>query len=226
MKKRIFYTELAYILGLIILSFSAALMERTDFGLSMVIAPAYILHLKVSQFLPFFSFGMAEYTFQAFLLILMAIILRKVKLSFLFSFITAVIYGFLLDGAMKIVSFIPYDSFAANIFFYILGIVLCAISISLLFHTYISPEAYELFVMEISQSFKLDIHRLKTVYDCVSCILAIIMSFAFFGLWHFEGVKIGTVFCALINGSLIGFSTKILDKIWTFEDRFSLRKYF
>ena len=39
-------TELAYVLGLVILAFGTALMERANFGMSMVVAPAYLLHLK------------------------------------------------------------------------------------------------------------------------------------------------------------------------------------
>ena len=87
MKKKIFYTELSYIIGLCSLALSAALMEKADFGVSMVVAPAYLLHLKISQFLPFFSFGMAEYTLQAVLLLLMVLVLRKFKVSYLFAFL-------------------------------------------------------------------------------------------------------------------------------------------
>ena len=82
MKKSTFYTEAAYLFGLVLLALGTALMERSDFGVSMVVAPAYILHLKVSEFLPFFSFGMAEYTLQAALLVVMMIILRRVRLSY------------------------------------------------------------------------------------------------------------------------------------------------
>ena len=82
MKKRVFYTELAYLLGLIILAFGTAFMEYADFGVSMVVAPAYILHLKISEFLPFFSFGMAEYALQAVILLLMMALLRKAKISY------------------------------------------------------------------------------------------------------------------------------------------------
>lgn len=39
MKKRVFYTELAYILGLLVLAVGTAMMERADFGMSMVVAP-------------------------------------------------------------------------------------------------------------------------------------------------------------------------------------------
>ena len=49
MKQRTFYTELAYFLGLLILALGTAFMERSDFGVSMVVAPAYLLHRKVSE---------------------------------------------------------------------------------------------------------------------------------------------------------------------------------
>lgn len=226
MKKKVFYSELAYIVGLVSLALSAAFMERADFGVSMVVAPAYLLHLKVSQYLPFFSFGMAEYTLQAVLLIVMVIVIRKFRLSYLFSFVTAVVYGFVLDLSMMCVAFIPSELLVTRIILYIIGLLGCAIGVSLLFHTYISPEVYELFVKEVSGIMKVDINKFKTIYDLSSCVLAIIMSFMFFGLWHFEGVKIGTVVCALLNGVTIGMFSKLFDKFFVFEDKLRLRKFF
>lgn len=226
MKKKVFYSELAYIVGLVSLALSAAFMERADFGVSMVVAPAYLLHLKVSQYLPFFSFGMAEYTLQAVLLIVMVIVIRKFRLSYLFSFVTAVVYGFVLDLSMMCVAFIPSELLVTRIILYIIGLLGCAIGVSLLFHTYISPEVYELFVKEVSGIMKIDINKFKTIYDLSSCVLAIIMSFMFFGLWHFEGVKIGTVVCALLNGVTIGMFSKLFDKFFVFEDKLRLRKFF
>lgn len=226
MKKLTFYSELAYVFGIITLALGTALTERTDFGVSMVVAPAYILHLILSEIFPFFSFGMAEYTLQALILISMVIILRKAKLSYLFSFVTAVIYGFVLDTSISLVALLPFETFIANIIYYAVGLLLCTLGISLLFHTYISPEAYELFVKEISAKHNIDIHKLKTIYDCVSCVISIILSFAFFGLWNFEGVKLGTIICALINGTLIGLWSKFLEKKFIFKDKFKLKKFF
>ena len=71
--KKTFYTEAAYIAGLLILAFGTALMERADFGLSMVVAPAYLVHRKLSQTMPFFTFGMAEYVLQACLLVVLSL---------------------------------------------------------------------------------------------------------------------------------------------------------
>ena len=48
------------ILRIVILALGTALMEHADFGVSMVVAPAYLVHLKLRQTITFFSFGMAE----------------------------------------------------------------------------------------------------------------------------------------------------------------------
>ena len=226
MNQKTFYTEIAYLLGLLILALGTAFMERADFGVSMVVAPAYLIHLKVSEVLPFFSFGMAEYTLQAVVILAMSLILRRVKLSYFFSFVTAVLYGLTLDGAMALIALLPEGSFGVKLGWFLIGMLLCSIGVSLLFHTYISPEAYELFVKEISAKLQKDIHKCKTAYDCVSCLIAILLSFLFFGFGHFEGVKLGTIFCALVNGSLIGRCTAWFEKRWDFQDGLPFRKYF
>lgn len=226
MNQKTFYTEIAYLLGLLILALGTAFMERADFGVSMVVAPAYLIHLKVSEVLPFFSFGMAEYTLQAVVILAMILILRRIKLSYFFSFVTAVLYGLTLDGAMALIALLPEGSFGVKLGWFLIGMLLCSIGVSLLFHTYISPEAYELFVKEISAKLQKDIHKCKTAYDCVSCLIAILLSFLFFGFGHFEGVKLGTIFCALVNGSLIGRCTAWFEKRWDFQDGLPFRKYF
>lgn len=224
--KKTFYTEVAYFTGLVVLAIGTTLMEKADLGLSMVVAPAYILHLKISEFLPFFTFGMAGYTFQALLLVLTIIILKKFKVSYLFSFVTAVVYGCILDGVMFLASPIEANHMLFRIILFAVGMILGAAGIAFMFHTYISPEVYELIVKEISSKYDFSIPKTKTTYDVSSCLLAIILSFLFFGFGHFEGVKAGTVVCALLNGSLIGFFSKIYSKHCDFKDGLKLRKYF
>ncbi len=217
--KKTFYTEISYVLGVLILALGTALMERADFGMSMVVAPAYILHLKIGRALPFFTFGMAEYCLQAVLLVLIGVILRRFKLSYLGSFATAVFYGVVLDGWIWVVKFIPDLGLAGRCVFFIAGLLLGSVGVALFFHTYITPEAYELLVKEISEDKGLPISTVKTAYDCISCGVSILLSFLFFGFGHFEGVKLGTVLCALVNGRLIGaISTRL-------ETRFDFRDY-
>ena len=226
MQKRVFYTEWAYVAGMVGLSLSVALMTRADFGVSMVVAPAYLLYLKISPVLPFFSFGMAEYTLQAVLLIITILSVKKYRPYFLFSFVTAVVYGFLLDGWMALTAALPAGTLPLRGLWYVLGLVLGAASIACFFQTYIAPEVYELLVKELAEKLHRPTHRVKTVYDCVSCAVAVLMSFAFFGFGRFEGVKLGTVVCALVNGWLIGRFTALYEKCFEFRDALPWRKYF
>lgn len=216
MKKSVFYMEFAYAFGIIFLALGTALMEKADFGMSMVVAPAYLLYLKLSDTLSFVTFGMMEYLLQAVLIVLMSLILHRFKLSYLLSFGTAVIYGVALDGCMILIAHLPDGVFYARLIYYIVGLLGCSLGVAFMFHTYIAPEAYELLVKEFSVHFKISIGKFKTCYDCASCLVSILLSFIFFGFWHFEGVKGGTILCALINGSIIGWMSRKMEERWIF----------
>ncbi len=231
MTKRIsLSTEAAYVLGLIILALSTALMEKADLGMSMVVAPAYVVHRWLSDSFPIVTFGVAEYLLQGCLLVLTSLLTRRFRLSYLFSFVTAVLYGLCLDSCMFVVGLIPptaCELLPVRLLFYIMGMVFCAMSIALLFRTYISPEAYELTVKELAACHGWQIHKVKTVYDCISCAVAVVLSFLAFGFGTFVGVKWGTLFCALVNGWLISRWDKLFDLRFTFGDKLPrLRKWF
>ncbi len=226
MKKITFYTEAAYVAGIVCLALGTAFMEKADFGISMVVAPAYLVYLKLSETYRFVTFGMAEYALQACLLAAMILVARRFKISYLFSFVTAVIYGFTLDGCMALVSRTEETDFAWRMAFYVAGMLHCAVGVAFIFHTYLAPEVYELFVKEVSARRHIGISRFKTMYDCGSCLVGIILSFSFFGRFRFEGVKLGEVDCALLNGKLIGLLSAWMEKRLHFEDCLPYRKHF
>ena len=219
--KRTIYSEAAYFVGLVVLAFGTALMEKADFGISMVVAPAYLLHLKISEYWPSFSFGMSEYVFQAALLVLLSLVMGKFKKSYILSFATAFLYGTVLDIAMNTVALFPYSGTVWQVVFYIAGLIVCAVGVALLLHTYFPPEAYELVVKELSAKFNVPVGKTKTVYDLCSCVLAIILSVCFFRA--FVGVKWGTVLCAAVNGWLIGRISHLLESRFLLKDAFSWR---
>ena len=76
---------------------------------------------------------------------------------------------------------------------------------------------------EFSEKFGISIGKVKTVYDCTSCVVSIIMSFLFFGFGVFSGIGWGTVICALVNGWLIGKMSAWLEQKFTFADKLALK---
>lgn len=220
MKKPVIYTELCYLVGIVSLALGAALMVCADFGMSVVVSPAYLLHLKISEIWPGFTFGIAEYCMQGTLLLLLILVVRRFHWSYLFSFATALLYGFALDRLLPLVLSLPSTALWQRIIVYLVGLFFCALGVSLVLHTYISPEVYELFIREFSSKYAISIGKVKTVYDCSSCLLAILLSFAFYGLFHFRGVGIGTLISALSSGTL----TALFGRFW--ESYFTLKPAF
>lgn len=225
MKKHTLYTEAAYAAGLLLIAAGVSLMEKANFGMSMIVAPAYVLHRWLQPVWGWFTFGAAEYCFQALLLLVMSLALGRFRISWLCSFVTAVVYGFVLDGIMLLAAPLP-TGMVWRVVWYVLGMAVCSLGVACMFRTYLSPEVYELLVKEGSRRYGVEIHRFKTGYDCASCLLAVVMSFACFGLWQFVGVQWGTILCALVNGWLIGQYSRLLEKCFVFKDALPWRGWF
>lgn len=227
MKKKItFYTELAYFLGILALAIGTLLMDRGDFGMSMVVAPSYVVWLKLNEVWPWLTLGMTQYIFQAAMLLVMCLIMRRFRMTYLLAFASSVLFGLCLDGCALWMNLIPVGGLVGQHFNYVGGVLICSVGVSLLFHTYFTPEVYELVVIEAAEVLHKNANRVKMVYDITSTVVGVGLSFLFFGLWHFEGVKLGTVLCALVNGFIIGQCTKVFEHFFEFKDGLKLRKFF
>ena len=148
--------------------------------------------------------------------------MRKFKKSYILSFATAFLYGTVLDIALSTVALFPYSGLVWQVIFYIAGLIICALGVALLLHTYFPPEAYELVVKELSAKYHAAIGKTKTIYDCCSCALAVVLSLCFFKT--FIGVKWGTIVCAIINGWLIEKISRLLESRFILKDALSWRK--
>lgn len=213
-KKVKHFGEMAYILGLLLLSLGVALVSRSDFGVSMIVASPYLISLKYSNVL---TFGMAEYIFQGLLLLLMIILTRKIRLRYFLSFVTVLIYGLFLDLFVWILGFLPEPELLGRVVYFIIGTASTIISIAFFFRTYLPPAMYECFVKEVSMAFRIDTAKFKSVFDVTCLLIGVILSFVFFGRIDFKVIGIGTLITTIINGTSIGLCGKFLDKHIEFD---------
>ncbi len=202
----------AYVLGQIFLAWGAALITAANFGVSMVVAPAYLISEKI----PFLTFGMSEYIFQAFLLAVFCAVVGRFRVKYLLSFVTAFIYGNLLDLDLFILSLGGNYVFGVRVLLFAAGVVATAIGVAFFFNTYLPLGVYELFVKGLCDRFSLDIGKTKVAYDCSSLAVACVMSVAFFGLWPLRGIGLGTLICALLNGVVISAFSKLFTSKFDF----------
>lgn len=226
MNKKIFYTEWAFVFGLLLIVLGVTFSVKADFGVSMIVAPSFVLYKFIGEIWPAFTMGMSEYIVQMILLILMIILIRRFKIGQLCCFVTAVAYGAVLDGSMLLFNYLlPFDTVYLRLIYYVVGIVITAAGVSLMFHTYLPPQSYDYFVREVAPRFNKPINKFKLRYDASFLVIALVLNVIFFRSLDISEWW-GTIVCTLVNGRLIAMFSKIYEKHFEFKDGLKLRKYF
>lgn len=225
MKKSVFYKEIAYVFAILFIALGVALAAKAGFGVSMIAAPTYTFHLWLSQYTDIITLGTLEYIFQGMVITATVIIVRKFKISYLFSFATSVLSGFAIDFCFWVVAPLSAETLLARIIFFCASVISCAFGVSCIFHAYVSPAGHELFVKEVSSHFGKDIHKIKTGYDVSFLVLSVVLNLLLFR--GFVGIGIGTLITALANGPLIAVFARFLEKRFEFKAAFpKLEEYF
>ena len=210
MKRLSLPSELVYLLALTILALSVAMTATADFGVSMIVAPAYIVSLKW----PVFTFGQAEYIVQGLLFLVFCAAMKRFRPLYLFSFATGLLYGAILDAWRLIPVFSPAAvgtvSMPLRIALLLIGMVMTSFSIALLFRVYIYPQVYDFFVKGISSRYHLNRNRFKQGFDAACLLISIAMSFSLFG--RLNGIGIGTLLMTVCNGFLIGLFDRLIGR--------------
>lgn len=212
--------EIAWLLGVIICPLGISLSARSGLGVSMVVAPAFVLYNKLSQYFSFFTFGMAGYLVQGILIIALCLVLKRIKLKFLFSFVTAFLCGTFIDFWSSIVGKEPVTVLWQQCLFALLGALVTAFAIALMLRTYLPQEVFEVVVKEISEKYNFRMDKVKWVYDISSLVFSILLMLILFSRFSFNMIGVGTLFLTLVNAPLIAFYGKILDKYFVFDSAF------
>ncbi len=213
--------EGAYLLAIVLLALAVATLTAADFGISMVVAPAYLLSLKVG----WLTFGQAEYLIQAGVFFLLCLVLRKFRVIYLMSFVTCLVYGAVLDLWRLLPCFAPAvtppGSMALwlRIPMFLFGMLLTSFSVALFFKTYLYPQVYDFFVKAVSLRYGIRLPVFKTCVDLALLLSAAVMTFSFFG--RVDGLGWGTLVMAVLNGTLIGIFSRWLDRRFVFVPCFA-----
>lgn len=243
MKRRAFPGELSWLIGVIGMALGVALVSRSAFGYSMIAAPVYLFYRRLSAFEPlsFLTFGTVEYLYQGVLLILLCLLIRKFRPRYLCSFVTAVIYGLVFDLCLMLTSIIPDTVLGVRIGCFILGELCIATAVVMCVKTDMAPAVYELFVKELAANDHLKFSSVKLAFDLSLLAFSILLSIVFFGFgaltdpsslpsalldgYVLEGIGIGTLIAALINGPLIGAIDRFLSARFEFKPAASIGRY-
>lgn len=215
MKKIKIHSEIIYVIALLLLPLSVAMMAAADYGISMIVAPAYILSLKFS----IFTFGQWNYILQGLLFVAFCIAVKRFKPIYLVSFLTCVIYGTILDMWRTVVPALNPEITPAGsmdtwvrLAMFIGGLFITSFSVTLFFRSYIYPQVCDFFIKGLMERYNLNQTKSKWIYDMSYLTVSIVLSLTLLG--EFKGVDWGTIVVALIASPIIAVFSKLYDRFF------------
>lgn len=203
-----------WILAMILCPLGVCFASRSGFGVSMIEAPVYVLfnYIGIAKSVSWFTFGTAEYFMQGVLLILLCIAIRRFRLRYLLSFVTALVFGLILDCWNNILGSARFEAMPARVMSAVAGMLITAFAVALFFRTWLPQEVWELFVKELSERYALNMTKVKWVYDWCSLGLGVILMLIFFGRFDFGMIGVGTLVTTAVNAPVIGACGKLIDR--------------
>lgn len=216
MKKIGKMAEIAWFIGTFLCAFGVALCTKASFGLSMMAAPPYIIHLRLVEFFPWYSQGTSSYIFEGTMLVVMCLLIRKFRPKYLLSFLSSMIFGYALD----LWNFLlggngAFTSLVGRVFGFMGGMLCISLAVAFMFKTYLPAQTPELLVMEVAKHFKADNTKVKLILDMTCLVLSFGLSLLLTG--RLTGIHLGTVILAFGNAPMIKLWGKVIDKFFTFE---------
>lgn len=225
MKKIQRSSELLWLFGILFVALGVAICSKADLGVSMIAAPAFIVHEALAALTPTLTVGMTEYLIQGLILILLCLVVHRFNWRYLLAFAVAVFYGYVLDLFLWLLGGVSFDAAWLRWVMLIVGDSITAFGVACFFRTYMPLQVYELFVAELADRFGVSVNKVKACFDYSLLTLSLILAFTLFGdvrdfdfstIWYasFHSIGLGTLVTTLINSPLIATMGRLIDRIF------------
>ena len=186
--------ELLTIAAMVFNSFAVTLLIKADFGISAISSVPYVFSIAF----PVLTNGIWNALIQCLWLILTMIAIRKIKPGYIFSFVLAFLFGFLLDFWAGLMA--PWSmALSMRLDYFLIGFCVLSVGIScfILCGTPILP--FDTVVRAVTMEKGLRVRKARTGFDLINLTLSLLVSLLFIG--RLAGVGIGTMVSALLMGS-------------------------
>ena len=231
MKKISRSSELLWLMGIVFVALGVAICSKADLGVSMIAAPTFVIQEAVSPLWSGFSVGVVEYLVQGLVLVILCVTVRRFNWRYLLAFAVAVVYGYTMNFFLWILGGVSFDAVWLRWVMLLVGDVLVAFGVACFFHTYMPLQVFELFVAELADRYKLNIHRVKTVFDLTLLAVSVSLALILFGDigsfdWRsvgyssFHSIGLGTLVTTAINSPLISLMSRLIKRIFEPSARF------
>lgn len=206
MKTMRIYNLFIFLLGLTCLSLGVVLVVKSNLGISVAMSVPYVFSLYFTKL----TLGQWNYIVQGFVLILLVIIVKRLTIKYLMSFVVAFLFGMAIDLFNSFLSPIVINTFIGKVGIFILGSIIISIGVAGFIKSSYPILPFDTFVREVSLEKNIKYSKFKTGYDLTSFTVSLTASLIFFR--GIQGLNIGTLVSAIILGSMIGSCLNFMNK--------------
>lgn len=205
-------------LGLALVAIGVALSIKSDLGTAPVSCPPYVASLIGGfNFMGFHVGTVGQYTMlmhMIFILLQIAMLRGKFKVSHLMQIPAAIVFGLLTDLAIWAFNWIEADTYSIRLLLMVLSIFLTALGISLEVAGKAWMLAAEMTNSAMSECFGIKFSNAKISFDIFLVAISALTAWICFGNLLGNGtetiIREGTLISALFTGLCIKFTDKII----------------
>lgn len=195
-----------YILGLLFLAFGVAFSVNSNLGVSPVNSLPYVVSLITET-----DMGSCVIViFGSYILVQILLLRRNFQWINLTQMVFSTLFGYFVDFAKWVVGDFALPTYFGQLAMLAISIILVAAGVCL----YMDVKLVNMPMEGMTHAIKgtllpgLAFHDVKVIMDCVVVGIGVVLSFLFLG--RLDGIREGTVICALLVGKLMKPIKKIL----------------
>lgn len=206
--------ELMLALAVVMNSMGVVLLLHSGSGISAISSVPFSLN----KIMPFLSLGTWTYIFQAFLILLLFMMRKKIVISYLLSFVVGFFFGIMTDIHTLWIYRLPLN-IPLRILYFAIGYAVIAFGIAISNRCRMPLIPTDLFPREAAVITHSEYSKVKIMFDVICLMITAILTLSFTG--RIQGLGIGTVIAACTTGYAVDLAGKRIDKHYTFTSIFS-----
>lgn len=194
-----------YAVGLLFMAFGVAFSVNSGLGVSPVNSLPYVVSLVLGVDMGSCVIGV----FSFYVLVQILIYRRDFKWVNLTQILFSTLFGYFVDFAKAVVGDFALPTYPGQLIMLAVSMVLVALGVCLYMDAGLVNMPMEGMTNAIAERIvKKPFHDVKVAVDCLAVAAAILLSFV--GLGGLEGIREGTLLCALLVGKMMKPMQKVL----------------
>ena len=195
-----------YFLGILLIGNGIPLMIQAGAGITVITSFPYALAV-ITQL---FTVGMWVTIVQCIILLVAILILRRLTVSMMASFLTAYLLGLTIDVMSLAFENLAFQTLVVKILDVALASVVTGVGAGTLIYSAYPPVPDLVFIRDIGKNKNISLSKMKMLFDGIFFVLTLALTLLTVG--HVIGIGWGTALSLLIIGVIVGQTEKFLTK--------------